>query len=785
MTWTTRVLMTVAAAFAVGDAAESAAGDREPASPLAPLAPLALPVAARVPWSRFAKSCERRLPQEAPLSRFWGTRPHPDLSMITDSALWGIHDPNLAILPKWSAPAGANLTIPFTDTHVAVRFLGGVSNFSQATAADCSDRAKGQHSPGGVDVDGIWCDLVVRQADGSLKTRFDLIHSRLDRYVTNGIDLMIVMDDVPWAFVNTTHEMCEGFGCQYLPPQSPAEFAKWMGSVAAYFRTAYGKAYASRIRWRLGTETNGPRWGGRGKYFGAVLASYKLAARSIVAAIPGAQVGASNWVEVVGTSGNLSHGGSDSFQHDFYSALAADPTVPCDWISVSHYGGGGAHGNFPGPDFVQRTPYGVAGELELAAMRELAERPAASLEVQEWSILKNELRQPTWEPSALGTAWSAASATTWMCHGVERIFHWETGTTLVNRSGDGRLVNFYEQWPWAMALLELFVGGRARFATHSLRTPDGNGSVAVIESVKPEAYFVLVAALGPQRNASFRTTVPVSTDAAVLLQRGGDAAEARGLVVEQYTMNSRRSVVETIVRELAATPGALQHSDGLPYDFGRLLTPEGVKCVPAGTLGHRRTTSLIATGGSRVCAGRGALCRHGSRAKRALQLTPLPCARTRSKVLRTPREPRALLGDARRDFPARAVQRDLASGRAHRRHHVQCGCRGTQRDCARGTAAASHTPDSNSPRRTCRHLVPLPPPQRIGFCLLFKANRFAAAGRRRSLEKQSSGRNGPHAHGRVRVSTPLAASPRNARAGERRAEHFRLDKACPPSLLNH
>ena len=154
MTWTTRVLMTVAAAFAVGDAAESAAGDHEPASPLAPLAPLALSVAARVPWSRFAKSCERRLPQEAPLSRFWGTRPHPDLSMVARDALWSVEDANLGILPQRWEGTGGNLTIPFVDTHVAVRFLGGVSNYTNAIAGDCVDRAKGLHSPGGVDRDG-------------------------------------------------------------------------------------------------------------------------------------------------------------------------------------------------------------------------------------------------------------------------------------------------------------------------------------------------------------------------------------------------------------------------------------------------------------------------------------------------------------------------------------------------------------------------------------------------------------------------------------------------------
>lgn len=244
-----------------------------------------------LPWSKFSKSCERQMQQ--PLERFWGSRPHPDLSMVSSTVLWDIDDPNIAILPQWSGSGKGNQTVPFVDTHVAVRFLGGVSNFSDATALDCIDRVKGLKSPGGVDHDGVWCDLVVRRPDGSLKTRFDLIHSRLDRFVSNGIEIMIVLDDVPWAFVDETQEVCQGFGCQYLPPKDPAEFAEWMGIVASYFVRAFGQQYASRIRWRLGTETNGPRWGDHGKYFEQVLDSYKLTVRSIVAAIPGAQVGAS------------------------------------------------------------------------------------------------------------------------------------------------------------------------------------------------------------------------------------------------------------------------------------------------------------------------------------------------------------------------------------------------------------------------------------------------------------------------------------------------------------
>ena len=65
-------------------------------------------------------------------------------------------------------------------------------------------------------------------------------------------------------------------------------------------------------------------------------------------------------------------------------------------------------------------------------------------------------------------AWTAASATSWICAGADRIFHWETGTTLRNSTGDGRLVNFYEQWPWNMALLELFLGGLLNVSKHIL-----------------------------------------------------------------------------------------------------------------------------------------------------------------------------------------------------------------------------------------------------------------------------------------------------------------------------
>ena len=352
-------------------------------------------------FANFSLTCDRR--PAAPLERFWGARPHPDASVISSNALWHRDDPNIAILPKWESKEA--FTMPFVDTHVAVRFLGGVSNHSAATSPKCADAVLdggARDLRAGVRPGEVWCDLVVREQNGTLRSRFDLVRSRLDRYFDNGIDVMIVLDNVPWAFVNTTTCANQTFGCQYLPPDDPQEFAAWVEQLAAYVASSFGDA-GRRVRWRLGTEANGPRWSDRGKYFDAFLLSYKLVAAAVRAAIPGAQVGASNWVEVVGGSGDLSPNGTDAFQwkvsaapaartralaarpaspapaplsgrcarSQFYSALAAAADVPLDWISVSHYGGHSKHPNFPGADYVQRTPSATRGAVELQATRAL------------------------------------------------------------------------------------------------------------------------------------------------------------------------------------------------------------------------------------------------------------------------------------------------------------------------------------------------------------------------------------------------------------------------------
>ena len=82
-------------------------------------------------------------------------------------------------------------------------------------------------------------------------------------------------------------------------------------------------------------------------------------------------------------------------------------------------------------------------------------------------------------------------------------------------------------------------------------------------------YLIMISALACNRTTTLSTTVKWATDSPAL--RSGD------LTIEQYKMDSSVSVTETIIKELQDKPGMLMHNDGLPYDFGRLLTPAGRK----------------------------------------------------------------------------------------------------------------------------------------------------------------------------------------------------------------
>ena len=69
---------------------------------------------------------------------------------------------------------------------------------------------------------------------------------------------------------------------------------EWVGTLAEHMLKSWGADYAGRIRWRLGTEANGPRWTNRGEFESQYIECYKLTMERIKQTIPGAEVGVSH-----------------------------------------------------------------------------------------------------------------------------------------------------------------------------------------------------------------------------------------------------------------------------------------------------------------------------------------------------------------------------------------------------------------------------------------------------------------------------------------------------------
>ena len=76
----------------------------------------------------------------------------------------------------------------------------------------------------------------------------------------------------------------------------------WIGTLAEHMLKSWGADYAGRIRWRLGTEANGPRWSNHGEYLLQYIECYKLTMERIKQLIPTAEVGASNMVRSIPSS---------------------------------------------------------------------------------------------------------------------------------------------------------------------------------------------------------------------------------------------------------------------------------------------------------------------------------------------------------------------------------------------------------------------------------------------------------------------------------------------------
>jgi hypothetical protein len=171
-------------------------------------------------------------------------------------------------LLDWTGPPGAARTQPLVDTTTTIRVLGGwqVSAACQATRP-IPGCVPSPEAPQCCMVNGtrVACcpppdrgDIVVRQPNGSLTYRWQLLWERLDPLVNNSIRLIVVLDNVDYAFVKNASIGKYG---QSKAPDDIREYGSFISDLVQQCVDRYGASTASRFWWRVATEPNTGRGG--------------------------------------------------------------------------------------------------------------------------------------------------------------------------------------------------------------------------------------------------------------------------------------------------------------------------------------------------------------------------------------------------------------------------------------------------------------------------------------------------------------------------------------------
>src|SRR5436190_16183248 len=150
---------------------------------------------------------------------------------------------------KYAAKPGMAREIPFVDSFTIVRFLGGyredwLRKFNQW------DDSLGRRS----------LDYAIRQTDGSLHFRPELIRRRLEPYLAAGYrpqDITIAFDNVPWDLATRGGAVPEiGAWGRRSPPGDLGEWTQVIRQFALDLQAYLGSA-ASAIQFKTGGELDG------------------------------------------------------------------------------------------------------------------------------------------------------------------------------------------------------------------------------------------------------------------------------------------------------------------------------------------------------------------------------------------------------------------------------------------------------------------------------------------------------------------------------------------------
>lgn len=316
----------------------------------------------------------------------------------------------------WPPPAGAMYVNPLADTMSLVRLLGGLG---------------AKHFPPGADVRSG--DVVNRSAaTGRLNPiRWDLVFSRIDPYVRNGVTPIVVLDNVPWAFAPPGVDPAAATYGQNYGPKNVTEYGEFVRALLTGLRKHYSENVASTFWFRVGTEpdTQPGHWNDTNAKYAAM---YVQVSHALEETLPRAKLGPANFA----SDGPTRPASWNATIVPMTRAIVA-AGARIDFLAASCYGRATmcreptATERVAGPtadkncEFSAQNFGSCVGRL--ASLREELLPPSqrgVPMQIHEYGLQQNALKMVDPEPGAWGAAWTLMSSVTAARAGMERAFHW-------------------------------------------------------------------------------------------------------------------------------------------------------------------------------------------------------------------------------------------------------------------------------------------------------------------------------------------------------------------------
>merc|ERR1712166_186648 len=506
-----------------------------------------------------------------------------------------------AAMLAWSPPSGAEYVQPLASSQTLVRFLGGLSSTSFPKGTDVTDG-----------------DVVYMAPNGTLQMRWSLVFERLDPFVSNHIHPVIVLDNVPWAFVKGRTGSAK-YG-QNMGPDSVTEYYSFITELLHGLVERYTLPKVETFWFRVGTEPNTQpnHWNDTVTKF---VDMYIAVAKAIAEIAPGAKLGPANFA----ADGDARQQNWDDIVVPMVSRIVA-AKAKVDYIAMSSYGRASRCSPMDpissaedteveewdrraAAEGVARIETGgrhLAGEQDskfceyswqfsdLTASRLLslqAMLPNASnipMQVMEYGDQANKRRIIDSQPGSWGGAWTLMSSVQFALRGIERAYHWGYGD---RNFGNGKTV-----CPEPLSKCGLYGGNMwvAAAAGHLF----GNGTATVLANVSASRgtrkdggvvasgiggwgnrmeLLLLVSVFSADKDEHTPAQVTVTFDRPA--QWGSVGSELPPMQTRSMVLNTNSSVYDTIHREASASHTLAVPDDPNVYQLGKMLTTDGLSAV--------------------------------------------------------------------------------------------------------------------------------------------------------------------------------------------------------------